>query len=248
MDIVLSLDGEEKKVSSDALRLPDGYAIVKSDDVVPRDQVRDNYVLKHEFDRRFKNWVPRDKAAEDEEVKRLVLAEQAPAPDLEAAKREWNDREREPLKRELQEVYRGLAQRDLLNETRGVFDDPFLAKPSATRPSWVEVTYGDQFAYDKDLGYTVALGSDGRPLASANPTATRPYKDVREFFTEAVQRDEALKPFLKPDPKNAGGSGHFDKPGGARTTPPKSRKAMTPQEKVAYAQEHGSQAFLALPE
>lgn len=248
-EIVLSLDGEERTVSTDNIKLPDGFTIVKEDDVVSKDELRENYVLQAELKRRFKNWVPRDKAIEDEEIRNAILAAQPPAPNLEEAEKQWSDRRLKPALNELSDLKRNLVMRGIREAAQSVgIADQFVTRPSPDKPSYIEAMYADQIAYNSEYGYEVALDGQGNPIPSQKPTAVRPYMSVGEFFSQLAEQD-SMKPFLKASEKNDGGPGH--NPGRTGGAPPATTKAVLNKDfakKKEFVERYGWDTYNSLPE
>jgi hypothetical protein len=246
MDLVIKeADGTERTISDDAVVLPEGHFIGTDSAYVARESLKDTYVLKANFDRRFKNWVPKDKAAEDEDVRKAVLSEHGQTADLEDAKKQWREGELNPVLTRLNGLHGRLKAQETKESAAEYFDERFVKAPAPGLTSWAETTFGPMFKFDDDAGYTIALDSEGRPLAAANPTGLRPFMGVSERMGQ-IANDPMWKPYLKPDPKNDGGSGFAQNNGkGATSFPP--RKSMSAAQKAKAVQELGVNGFLALP-
>ena len=228
------------------VELPDGYLTpeqVRSQYLL-KSVVDDTYVLKAEMDRRFKNWVHKDKAGDDEEIVNAILEKHGKSGkkadfDLEAAKAEWKRAELDPVvenQNRLLDQVRRSALRDAARKAG--FDAKYTDGPAPGMPSYFESVFADRLQYDNDLGYMVAVDSAGNRLAATEPTKERPYADAHQLFGDLAGKDE-WKEYLAPDPKN-NGSGY-----NGTSTPAKSTKkwdSLSVDEKVKAISEHGSDA------
>lgn len=223
-----------------AKSLPEGYRILSSDELedgyLPRDVVREQYVPQTEFKRRLRNSLTRESALEDEGLVATILEKHGKkTPDIDGAKEQWRAAELAPVLTQLETMTRSLVSREVEQEARELFGEQ---APLVTR------AYGNDFVYDAELGYTVAV-SNGVPIPAVNPTNERPYQSAGEYFAQKAKTDAALKAALKQDPTNNSGSNF--KGGKPPAGGPGSRSAMTEAEQVAYINTHGTDKYLALP-
>lgn len=249
MNIVITdAEGNESEVSIDNVKFPEGHSLTADSEVVHRDTLRHTHVKKSEFDRRFKSWVPKDSAAEDEGVIAAVLSQHKSTPDIAEAKAAWEKSEVNPLKEKLAQFKSSVVRGEVLAEASKHFDERFVTSPAPGIPSFAETALLKMFDHHDDTGYVVAMSPDGDPeLSTDSPTSSRPYMGVQERFKKLVQ-DPAWAPYLKEPPKNDSGTGfaHNSSNGAARSA--KSRSEMSISERAAYASEHGPDAYMALPE
>lgn len=244
--VTVNHDGNEIQVE-----LPEDY--LHKDDIkdtyIPRSTVQEQYVLQTEMERRFKNWIPRDKALEDEGLVADVLkkhgrkAEGSKDVDLETAKADWRKAELDPLKQ--------FSDR-LLNQVRGAqlkeaaikagFDERHVTSPVPGIPSYVETAFTNAFEYDAELGYFVAKDAAGNRLAAQEPTTARPYAGPEEFF-DGLAKQDAWKPYLKPPEKNNGSGYNGASANGQRSAVRKRLAEMTNEEKMAYISDTGDYNF-----
>ena len=55
-------------------------------------------------------------------------------------------------------------------------------------PSYMENVLRDDFEYNDEFGYTVAV-MNGTPIPSTTPTASRPYRSVTEHMTTLAESE-----------------------------------------------------------
>jgi len=99
----------------------------------------------------------------------------------------------------------------------------------------------DYFGYDEENDYWVVRDGD-KFRYSNNPNNARPYMGAKEFL-EGLKKQDSWKDFFE-DTRQRGSNYQGSTTGSAGT---KKRSEMTPQEKAAYVQEHGREAFQKLP-
>lgn len=229
--------------------LPEGYVHESEigDKYVKRDTVNSQYVLKTEMERRFKEWIPKDKALEDPDIVSSIVSKHKPTGkagdvDLEAAKAEWKRAELEPLKTFSDRLLNQVRSATLKEAAQKAgFGDQHVTSPVPGIPSYVETAFTGAFEYDAELGYFVAKDAAGNRMAAQEPTTARPYAGPEEFFKQLAKQD-AWKPYLKPPEKN-NGSGYT---GGATVQGSAKGKRladMTNEEKMAYIKETGDYSF-----
>lgn len=216
------------------VELPAGY--LSPDEVkagyVSRETLKTTHVLKEDFDRRFQEWVPREKAAEDEKIVQSVLSKHKPKADVdvEAAKAEWRKAELEPVTGELGTLREQLRNSAIREAAKQYFKEDFLNNPFAS----VESKFADKFAFDAKLGYVVAKEGDGF-VAAMEPKPGRPYADPAEYFARLAKQPE-YKTYLREEPKIQGNSGYSQngKAAGAKTLSLAEFDALSPQAKVEH--------------
>lgn len=229
--------------------LPDGYESPENlrDKYMLRSVVDDQYVLKREVDRRFKGWVKRDDAADDEELVAAVMerhGKPGKGPDLEAAKADWRKAELEPAKAladTLLKQVRGAAIRDA---ARAAGFDPRYVDAPANMPSYLETIFADRMQFDAELGYFVVTDTAGNRLAAAEPSTARPYSDPGQFFNQLAKETD-WKPYLEPNRTN-NGSGYAGGKGSAKSGYT-DRRSMSTEQKLAAIKELGHEGYLKLP-
>lgn len=215
-------------------------------DYMNRQSVNENYVLKAEFDRRFKNWTPKAKAAEDAEVVATVLKNnpnQGDA-DLAAARQKWEAEEMQPWKDKNAALLDRIKSNEIAGATNNHFADPYTKQPKPGAPSYMESLFGDRFIYDEEHGYHVATDEKGNRLPSKDPGDGRPYQDAREFFAGIAEKDD-YKDFLKPRDKN--NSSDYSAPNGKGQKNYKPRSKMSDSEKLEAIKALGHEEFMKLP-
>ena len=249
-EIVLELNGEKVTVSDSELTLPDGYKIVSEQEIgneyVKRASLEDTHVLKADFDRRYMNWTPVEKAHEIETVvSRVLAAHHKDVPNLEDAKKTWKTGEYDPLYKKYEGIKASLVKKEVLANAKGVFSDEYTSPPPTGGNTWVENALESRYEFSEEYGYPVTV-LNGSPVPSSNPTANRPYRSVEEDM-EALIKEDAWKAFAKKPPKGGGGSGS---PGGSGSgdsgSGAKGLDEMTEDEIVAYYGKHGSDGLIKL--
>ena len=245
--IKVSYEGKEIEVEQ-----PSGVFTQEQVDesYLPRATVKDQYVLQTEFDKRFKNWVPKAKAAEDPEVIGTVLKANPPKDQpegLEEHRAKWEETDLKPKVEQLEQLQARLTRSAVSNAAAKYFADEYSKPPKEGQPSYMETLFDGRIKFDTDLGYPVALDEAGKPIPALQPTNTRPYAGADEFYG-SIAKDETYKRFLKPGEQNNDSRYQGGKGGeGASATSGKKRSEMTPQEKAALVAEIGNEAYLNLP-
>lgn len=259
----ITIDGTEHTVELEAITFDDGQRVLTSEEIeaqyVPRTMIEGDeaqYVHRQSMERRYKNYVNKAKAVDDEDLVAQILAkhgEAVKAEGLEAAKEQWSLVEvtpREQRIRELEEdlgTFRGQVVGSAIEAAaRAVWKPEFATAPEGRR-SWAQVNFSDEFAYDAEFGYVVAVNAKREPVPSGSPTARRPFMSVDERFRQLAAQD-AYKPFALPPERittpDGAAPGETTKP----TEPPKKRRSeMTTKEKSEYVDAHGKVAFSKLP-
>jgi len=242
-DIVLSIDEKEVTVSTEAIQkaLPKGDTIVSNldTDYVSRADVNSQYVLQATFDNRFKNWTPKNDAHKDPDVIAAVLSENVDkTPDIDEMKTSLRNTEVKPLEEKLNKLTSQLSQADVRAGSAKYFDDPYITPAPNGAAPWAESALKDEFTFNEDYGYTVAM-LNGAPIAAQNPTNERPYRGVDEHLSLIV-KDEKWSKFARPDPKGGGGSGDPGGKGGSKSSSKSfDPNTATPAALLAYGKEHG---------
>lgn len=256
----ITIDGQDHEVELDKIQFGDGVKVLTDEEInksyVPRTFIEGDdaqYVHKKSFEKRFSNWVPKDKAVEDENIVSAILkkhGEAYKAENLEDAKAQWDEAEAKPLRSQIEELTQNLTTFEsqvvgsaIDAAAKSVWQDAFATAPEG-RKSWARVNFDDEFTYDQDHGYVVAVNPKGEPIPATNPTQKRPYMGVEERMKQLADRDE-YKPFARPAERITTGDGANPKGGEGKGS--KRRGEMSSKEKSAYVAEHGKDAYLALP-
>ncbi len=260
----VNIEGKEHTVSLDAIKLDEGHRIVSAQDLerdyIPREKTQGDdaeYVLAASMRQRYKNYVHRQKALEDEKIVQAVLdkhAEPLKSESLEEAKKQWDKAHAEPLRAERDQAVQNLTdfRAKLIRESvqagaSGVWDDQFTKAPKG-RKSYIASQIEGDFDYCDDYGYVAARrrGTTGEWefVPSNNPTAERPFMDAAEYQRYLATQDD-WKAFAKNERITTppGGAPRGDRAGQSTLR----RSDMTAKEKAAYVNEHGKEEYLALP-
>jgi len=245
-DIVISLNGEEHTVSSESVKLPKGFILVEEGSVMTHEEHAT--LQEAAIQKRFKNWVKKTDAVNDEDVRRAILSEQPPAPDLENAEKQWSERKLNPVLEELTDIKKTLVSQSIVDASKEFFTDVFTTSVIPGKPSLAELTYDGAAAWDPDHKYVVAVDDKGNPVPASKPTKARPYMTPREFIETDAKANAALQTFLREAETNSGGPGHNSRGGAPAPATTKAELLKDRKAKEAFIEQYGWDRYKALPE
>lgn len=263
--IKVTIDDEERtlEVPVDAITLGNGHQIISTTDLsqnyIPVAQTQGDdavYLHRDSVGKRYKNYVNRSKAADDDTVVAAVLAKHgdaAKAEGLEEAKLQWRKTEYDPLAQE----------RDTLKGSLSEFQDQVvlsaidaaaskvwrneLATAPPGKQSWAQSNFKADGMWSKEQGEVIAvrLDADGNRVArpALEPTEGRQSMSMLEYMTMLAGED-AWKPYALPPSTVTTKPGGQTSPGAGTSTKPVSE--WTSKEKADYVGKHGVEAFRAL--
>ena len=248
-------DGNEITVD-----LPDGY-VAQADvdkDYLKREVVNDQYVLKATMDDRFKNWVHKDKAIEDQSVIKAILDKHKPKGDgdldLDTAKGQWKTEMYDPLLEKYDRMIALTKGARMATLAAELFESQYVNSPVPGKPSYIETLFGPEIAFNEDKEYFVQVDAKGNPLPAQNPTTERPYAGIEEFLSTKAE-DDSFKHLLKPRETNNSSNYNGNDSNNSNNTKSsvdlskyKPRNEMTTDEKLKALEELDSHAlFLQIP-
>ena len=249
-DIVLKHDDQEFTFPLEDVRsaLPKGLFLFDQEEIaekyVPSDKVRNDFVPKDEFKRRLH--ASKENAHEDATVIARVLESHKEAlPDESTQRKRWEDAYLSPVLEENKKLKDGAKFSALRDEARKYFRDEFVTPLADNQPSPADIAFGDQFAFDGHSVYGV--DASGEPLLPIDREAGYTRRPVHEQM-KVLAQNERWKAWLKPPEKGGGGSGPpgdklSDGSGGLLK-----RSQMSDSEAAAFVKQHGSAAFIKLPQ
>jgi hypothetical protein len=248
-DVVVTHGDTEITVPLEAVKLPEGFSVLSSDDLetkyVDRESVRKDFVPKPEFTRRLNS--VKDKAHEDETViARVLEAHGEKKPDLDEVKAQWEKANLSPLQGKYSALKEGLKMAQIREAAGGFFDERFVSPLPGGKPSAVEIALASQFELDDSSASIFPVQDDGTPFLATNPDAHNKHRTAKEHF-ELLSKDPQWERFLKQELRNAGGSGRpgQDSAVGAGNI---THKSQLPDDgtDVAWIKQHGLPAYQAL--
>ena len=212
-DIVLTHDGAEISVPLETVQAAiekTGLKVMSGKELesnyLDRETLGKDYMLTTALDSRFKNWIAKAEAPEDETIIAKVLDKHGKkGPDIEEAKKTWETASLVPLQTKYDSLTTRLVGSEIRAETSEHFDEQYTKLAPNGAPSYMENVLRGDFEYSDEYGYTVAL-QNGVPIPSSNPTASRPYRSAHEHVG-VLAESPAWSDYLKAPPKGGGGSG-----------------------------------------
>ncbi len=241
---------EEITVPLEAVRLPEGFSVLSSDDLatkfVDRDTVRKDYVPKPEFQRRLAS--VKDKAHEDETIVARVLEEHgAKTPNLDEVKAQWEKANLIPMKEKYSTLREGLKMAQIREAASTVFDERFVNPLPGGAASMVEIALARQFELDDTSATIFPVNEEGKPILADDPDSHSSHRTAREHI-EMLAKDPRYEPYLKQERRNAGGSGKPGQDGGVGGNKVTSKSQIPSEMKSEWIKKHGYAAYRALPE
>ena len=218
-EISIPLEDAKAAIEKGGLKVFTGKELEAS--YLDRGVLDDTYMLKTELDRRFKNWIAKADAADDEAIIASVLDKHGKkGPDIEEAKKTWETATLAPLQTKYDRQTDLMIGSEIRAEASVHFDEQYTKLAPNGAASYMENVLRNDFEYNDEFGYPVAV-MNGTPIPSTNPTASRPYRSVTEHMTTLAE-SEPWKLYLKPPQKGGGGSGRpgdgVDPEGGGKST------------------------------
>lgn len=249
LDIVLKHDDQEFNFPLEDVQkaLPEGLSILDQADIddkyVLAEKVRKDFVPKTEFKRRLSTVT--ENAHEDAAVIARVLEKhKGDLPDESSLRTRWEEAYLNPVIEENKQLKDGAKFSALRDEARKYFNEEFVTPLADNQPSPADIAFGDQFAFDGHGVYGV--DADGEPLLPIDREAGYTRRPVHEQMKILADPNGRWKGWLKAPEKGGGGSGPpGDKKGDSGNT---QRSLMSDSEKANFVKEHGSAAFIKLPE
>ena len=227
--------------------VPEGHVLLTKEEIdsnyVSREVLDRDYITNVDAQRgvreRLNGMISRSKAVKDESIVAQVLADHKDGiPDLESAKKAWDENEAAPLRAQIDGLHNQLIREQVDRIGPKFWSDHVLVRPGEL-PSWSDTTLVPLFKVHE--GHVVAVGPNGNPMPSLNPSGGQQFAGVEETF-ERLAQDPQFKPFAKAAEKNSGGPGKTGDKGGSNGSA--NLKDLTVEEQASYIKEKGASAFL----